>query len=288
MTGRSLVDALEGIAPPGEVPGAARCGLETALLDLAARRSGLPLARYLNPRAGARIAVNANAGSAGRCSGHRLRDLALSGFGVIKLKVGMAEVGEEIGMLQRLACALPPSASLRLDANRAWTLQQAEKIIEGVSGLPVESLEEPLKDPDYAPLRELQHRAPFPLALDESLIQLGLDSIIAARPVRRLVLKAPLAGGLLPALARARAAHRAGFQVQVTSSLESAVGVWSGTHLAAALGDLANGIAHGLATSSWLIRDTASAPQIEQGVIRIPERPGLGLEHLANPVPGDD
>ena len=84
---------------------------------------------------------------------------------------------------------------------------------------------------------------------------------------------------MLPALKIARQAHAAGWQVVVTTSLESAVGVWAAVHLAAAVAGLTgdHDLAHGLATSGWLSEDLAAPPAAAAGRIGLSGRPGLGI-----------
>ena len=60
----------------------------------------------------------------------------------------------------------------------------------------------------------------------------------------------------------------------VTSSVDTAVGLWLSAHIGAALG---NGLAHGLDTASWLSTLLGPAPR-PGGVLRLPDAPGLGFE----------
>jgi L-alanine-DL-glutamate epimerase-like enolase superfamily enzyme len=73
----------------------------------------------------------------------------------------------------------------------------------------------------------------------------------------------------------ARRAQRAGIEVVLTSVVDSAIGVAAAAHLAAAI---APAIAHGLATSTWLAEDVATALPIVAGVLRLADLPGLGIE----------
>ena len=266
--------ALNRLGPPSHCS-SARCALETALLDLLAQQRHLPLRRLLNPQAAERLEVNANLGALD----DRAADRAMNatGFRVYKLKVGIASVRDELALLGRLATSLPTGVSLRLDANGAWSAARAVAFLEGLRGLPVESLEEPLADPTLASLRTLQQAAPCTLALDESIGALDLSGLLEQRPVRRLVLKPMLHGGLLPCLAIAGQARRAGLEVVITTSLDSAAGTWAAAQLAAALGMEAATLAHGLATSGWLAADLGPSPQIQQGLLHLPDRPGLGF-----------
>lgn len=254
---------------------AARCAVETALLDLLAQDAGRLLADYLRGSAGARtVAVNAALGSLRSCSTQALAAARAAGFDVVKLKVGSAPLAEEISHLRAIAGQLPAGMRLRLDANRAWHEAQAQAFLAACSDLPIEMLEEPLADPRPDALCRLQARCAFPLALDESLATFDPAVIFAAPPVRCLVLKPQRSGGLLPALALARRAAVAGLACVATSSVDSACGVLAAAHLAAALG---NDLTHGLATSTWLSADTGLPPRIAGGRLQLPNATGLGF-----------
>jgi o-succinylbenzoate synthase len=275
LTGLTADAALAALPAPGDCPPAARCGLETSLLDLSARQAGLPLSRYLEPRAASEVAVNASLGALDSGSSDRLPGLA--GYSVVKLKVGIRPVVDELAELYRLATVLPTTTRLRLDANRAWSLDAARRFIEGLAGLPVESLEEPLAHPTLPLLSELQRRAAFPIAVDESITHLDIASLLRQASVRRLVLKPMVLGGLLPALALSRQALDAGLKALITTTVDSAVGCWAAVHLAAALDQDRPGPCHGLATSDWLLQDVAPPPIIDQGIIHIGEQSGLAI-----------
>lgn len=288
-----------------ELPAAARAtpcpaadaAVETALLDLEARRRGLPLRRLLGGDGAAdRIEVNAAVGAAAALDAAALERALAAGFRVLKLKLGVAAPDQELEALAALRARLPAAVGLRLDANRAWDLASAERVLAALSrpagGRPwIESLEEPLAAPDPRRLAALQAGCAFPLALDESLSPcppLGapaapLRLALNRPPVRRLVLKPGVIGGLRPSLALARAAAAAGCSVVVTSLVESAAGLWACAQLAAALGPSpgrGRGMAHGLDTAHWLAADLGAAPRPRDGEIRLPATAGSGFAPL--------
>lgn len=269
---------------PGWMAGpAARCAVETALLDRLSRDAGLPLAHLLSPGAVARIAVNASLGALDARAIGRARRAVAAGFRVLKLKVGLQPWPRELALLRRLAAL--EDVHLRLDANGAWPHVRAQQALTDLAGLPVvESVEEPLARPSLAGLAVLQDAAPFPLAVDESLGVLGAEAICRRRAVRRVVLKPQALGGVRASWRLARLAARQGLECVVTSAVDSAIGVWAGVHLAAAVSGIQPGgcpSTHGLATSTWLRRDLAAAPRVLRGTIALPPGPGLGV------VPGE-
>lgn len=283
LAGMRVADALASLPDPAAfatlAAPAARCAVETAVLDLLAQAASLPLADYLRGSAGTReVAVNAALGSLLRVAERDILGACDDGFSVLKLKVGTEDIAQELARLRQIAALLPAGVRLRLDANRAWRPADAERFLAACAGLPIEMLEEPLADPQPEALRRLQANCAFPLALDESGPCDAQDRFFAAAPVRRLVLKPPRLGGLLPALALARRASGAGLQCIVTSSIDSACGVLAAAQLAAALDNAPdNALAHGLATSAWLAQDSGTPPRIAGGRLSLSGTPGLGF-----------
>jgi o-succinylbenzoate synthase len=267
-------EALTRLEQEASCTPAARFALETALVDLAAQAERLPMARWFNSRAVLSVAVNATLGAIDEDLAERANAALAAGYRVLKIKIGIGPWETEKKLLRELVDALPDGVRLRLDANRAWSEHAAQAALKDLADLPVESVEEPLEDADPIALAKLQHSVPFALTLDESLADFNLESLPSACPVRRLVLKPTVLGGLGRTLAAAEKAREAGLECVVTSALESSVGVRAAAHLAAALG---GSLVHGLATSSWLAQDVAVAPRIENGRIELENRPGLGV-----------
>ncbi|MBI4754991.1 MAG: o-succinylbenzoate synthase [Betaproteobacteria bacterium] len=265
---RDVGETLDFIAGRGFDCPAARCALETALCDLASQQAELPLARWLDPAATRSVAVAAPPGA---------EEAAPAGFTVLKLKVGLRSPGEEARRVADLAARLAAGVRLRLDANGAWNEQQAAEFIAAVADLPVECLEEPLAGAEPAALARLQAAAPFPLAVDESLVRIGVERLLAAPPVRRLVLKLAAVGGPLAGYRLACRARDAGLQCVVTTALDSACGRLAALHLACAVAAPGDALAHGLATGAWMAADTGEAPQAQAGRMDRGDAPGLGF-----------
>jgi o-succinylbenzoate synthase len=266
LPGLSLDEARRQL-PVGALP-AARCGLECALLDLAARRAALPLFRFLRPDAVGEVRVNAFVGAVDAGLGERLCAARDQGFEVAKLKLATAPWAVELPQFHAAIARLPQGLSLRLDVNRGWTSAEAEANLPSFAGLPIEALEEPAYDADGPALARLQGMVGFSLALDESLASWPEDRPL---PVRRQILKPMVVGGPSRVLGLAL---RPRTESVVTSSVDTAVGLWLSAHLGAALG---NGLAHGLDTASWLSTLLGPAPP-PGGLLRLPDAPGLGFE----------
>lgn len=271
-------------APDLALHPASRYAMETACLDLDAKIADQPLAQKLHPNASGKIRVNALAPTLEKSV---LLQLVAQGFELIKVKVGILPVELELRKIQE-ALEVLGTVRLRLDANGAWTFPQAAQMLKGLEGLPIESIEEPLSNPELHQLVQLQSQTKVPIALDESLNRFPLDEVLRS-PIRRLVLKPGLLGGLLPTFELARRASEAGKQLVVTSQMDSAAGVWACVQLASAVDALCPQMVHGLATSALFRYDLGESPSIHHGAIELPDRPGTGfIPHepdLFAPVP---
>ena len=276
LPGRRLADVIVSLPLPTQTP-AARHALESALLDLLSQLAGVPLRRRLSPDAVDCLPVNGSAGTLDEQALDRCLELTEQGFRILKLKVGLTTVDQEIRQLQQLCRRLPGRISLRLDANGAWSPSEAQRFLDEIAGLAIESLEEPLAEPTHAGLLRLQNATRIALALDESLARFPRARLLKEPPVARLILKPTVLGGILPALNLAVQAAKAGLQTLVTSTLESALGLQAAAQLAAALPRSTAPLAQGLATGSWFECDLAEVPGVVQGQMGLPDRPGLGI-----------
>ncbi len=275
LPGSHPAAALRALPAANRAPPAARCGLETALLDLLAQQAGLPLARLLHSGAADCLQVNAYLGALATAEPSLIEEAAAAGYRCLKFKVALAPVADELTKLQALSLLLPPHISLRLDANQAWSEATASAFLRGLNAAPVSLLEDPLATADSAALRRLQQINAVPLGLDQTLSHDTLAGSLQSRAARFFILKPMRLGGLLPCLAIARQARAAKLRVIVTTSVDGAIATHAAAHLAAAIDGLGAAPAHGLATSSWLARDIATPPLIRHGQIQLAAAAGL-------------
>ena len=293
LLGRDL-DDLAGLLDRAELlaPGApsARAALDCALHDLTARSAGRTVAelladRWLAPAGAGRAApvrrqLPISALLAGgdvdqwRPAAERL---AGEGYRVSKLKLGRAGLDRELAGVRALAACLSGGQRLRLDVNGAWTEAQALQALECLAHAPVEWLEQPLPAGALTAMARLRARRLLPLAADEAVSDpRQAQRVIEARAADWLVIKPAAVGGLRAACRIALAAAGAGLGCAVTSFLDSAIGVASAFHLAAALPP--GQPAAGLGTSGLLRHDVCLPLPARGGHMFMASAPGLGLE----------
>ncbi|MEM9840800.1 MAG: enolase C-terminal domain-like protein [Pseudomonadota bacterium] len=190
---------------------AAFCGLETAVLDLLARRKGVPVERLLDlPQPGKPLRYSAILGDA---SPRKTRLLTtaykLAGFRDFKAKLSLDPVRD----FQRLS-VLPGRSYLRLDANNAFT--RAVDCLDHLARLnrPFWAIEEPLSVGDTEGQKVIAHEAGVQIILDESLVrqsQLARYENEANLFVANL--RVSKCGGVIRTIALGQAAQAAGIDV---------------------------------------------------------------------------
>jgi O-succinylbenzoate synthase len=221
------------------------------------------------------IGVNVTVPAVGPQAAHDI--VTSSGCRTAKVKV--AEPGQdESDDLERVAAvrdALGPAGRIRVDANGAWDVDQAARMLKQLADYGLEYAEQPCATLDE--LAALRRRTDVPLAADESIRKaedpLKVSAVGAADIV---VIKVAPLGGVRAAL---RVAEACGLPVVVSSAVESSVGLAAGVALAAALPELAYDC--GLATMSLLTGDVTADPLVPVDG-RLPVRPALvDLQQIA-------
>ena len=262
---------------------AARAALQSALLDLEARRAGRPLAAQLAAHSGttcgkplSRVPVSALLMAQDPDALFPEAVLAReAGFRAVKIKLGSA-VQSDTARLRAVRDGIGPSIRLRGDANGAWSVRDALAALEAFAPFDLEYVEQPVAAHDIDGLAELRRHAAVKVAADESVAsEDGMQRLLAAGAADVVVLKPATLGGAGRALELASLARQAGMRVVFTHAFESAVGARHALHCAAAWGD-AEGV-HGLATAGLFETDVAEPPACHDGLVAVPPGPGIGV-----------
>jgi len=232
------------------------------------------------------IAVNCTVPAVGPDEAYAL--VSQSGCSTAKVKVAERgrPFGEDLARVEAVRAALGPSGRMRLDANGAWSLDQAVEAILALDRFELEYVEQPCATvEELADLRRqlVRRGRPVPIAADES-IRRAEDPLRVARleAADIAVLKVQPLGGVRASL---QIAERIGLPVVVSSALETSIGLRAGLALAAALPELP--FACGLNTTSLLAGDlVAPALAAVDGVITLrnvePDQAALE-RHRADP-----
>ncbi len=187
------------------------------------------------------------------------------GFKTMKLKVGRRAPAAEIQVLYQINQAVSDEVTFRLDANRSWVPEEADRYLDVLSEMNVEYVEEPFADPHYS--LSWSQRTGVPVALDESLRALEPAALHSYAGIRAIVLKPTLMGGLVRCALFAEAARDIGAYPVMSAMMESGVGTLTYARFAAAICDPETAV--GLDTYRWLSDDVLSPRlQFKNGCLR--------------------
>ncbi len=272
----------DGVLTGGTGVEALRCAVDAATLDLAGRAAGKPVAALLSGAPAAAVAANAviGGGTPDDVVCYAL-DAVRAGYRVLKLKVGVSPLAQEVRGLAAVRAACP-DAAIRLDANGAWDEASARAAIEAFAPYRIEWLEQPVSPHDFEAFARIHATSPIRIGADESLTDPALrERILEQQAASVVVLKPMMLGGIRPALEFGRRAIDRGMTAVVTTTFDSSAGTAMALHLAAALGDVARGtdVAHGLSTGEHLAGDIVARTLTPvDGRLALPSSPGLGIE----------
>jgi L-Ala-D/L-Glu epimerase len=253
----------------GRRPPQARAAEEIARLDLQARQEGRPLAEPAKDA----LPVNCTlpAGPPEEAA-TRAREGLRDGYACFKLKVGLPDDADRVAAVRE---AVGPWPALRVDANGAWSVEDAVRAIRAIEGNDLEFVEQPCSS--LGELAEVRQRVSTPIAADEA--------VSSVRDVRRAagleacdVVNVKLAGcgGFTAARDVLREARAHGLAAFLSSTLDGPWGIAAALQLAASE-DLR--LACGLATLGLFDARVAQAlPAPRRGTLRVPQGPGLGVE----------
>jgi o-succinylbenzoate synthase len=255
-----------------------RYALESAVLDLQAKREGVPLHVYLGgDEETEQLLVNALIGDGDARHAQVAASRAMDeGFACIKMKVAARDLEEDIDRVTMVRDTIGADALLRLDANGGWTRKQSERAIHLLESMNIEYIEQPLGPDDIDGLTGLAADSPIPIAADESLrnaedIEILMDSAI---PV--FILKPMALGSVAQLRSLARRLHSSAKKVIFTSFIDSAIGRAAAMHLAASL-PFSKDYYHGFATGAMFARDTANMDEAIGSMLRLPGANGIGF-----------
>ena len=231
-----LLDALVAArSEPDAPPGAAWCALELAFLDAAGRRFGLPVSHWLGPVRAPVLNYDAVLPFSTPAAVVPLA-AAIRGLGItqVKLKVG-ADLGVDVHRLRLLRNVLGAEADLRVDANCAWTVEQALVSIEALRRYGISAVEQPVDADDVAGLQRLTAHCPELIIVDESLRTVAeAQALVDAKACDAFNIRVSKCGGLRASMRIAEIASGAGLAVVVGAQVgESGLLSAAGRHLAA-------------------------------------------------------
>jgi o-succinylbenzoate synthase len=247
VNAEDVLEALEGCrdiltgAPPSAAPDErlsewrriavvpAVAAVDMALWDLESRQAGQPVWQRLGARAADPVEVNYTIAAGDRAgAASEAATARAAGFRCVKLKVGL---GDDAGRLAAVRAILGPEVAIRLDANGAWTVEEAVATLRVLAPAGLELCEEPVHGLEQT--RSVAAAVPeVALALDETASGAGA---LEDRVCRAVCLKIAACGGITGLIDATRRARAAGYEVYLASTLDGPLGIAAALHAAAAV-----------------------------------------------------
>lgn len=205
-------------------------GLETALHDLlnGGQKMIFPNAFYQSAQP---LPINGLVWMGDRAfMEEQVNEKIAQGFTCIKLKIGGIAFDDECAILERVRSQYPAEQiTLRVDANGAFTPEEALPKLERLAQYQLHSIEQPLKPNSWSLMAKLAKVSRVPIALDEELIGISEKSekikLLDTIKPQYLVLKPSLLGGFKACQEWIELAEKRKIGWWITSALESNIGL---------------------------------------------------------------
>ena len=206
----------------------ARAAVSVAVHDLAARQRGEPLYRRWGLDADAAPDTSFTIGiDTPDRMGEKAASAREAGYPILKVKLGTDDDRARIAAVRDAA----PEARIRVDANTAWTPEEAIDHTAWLADHGVEFVEQPVPADDIAGLRRVSEEGALPVAADESCVTAS-DVPRVADAVDIAVVKLAKCGGLREAARQVATADACGLETMLGCMVSSNAAIAGACHLA--------------------------------------------------------
>ncbi|CUJ87826.1 Muconate cycloisomerase 1 [Ruegeria denitrificans] len=255
----------------------AKAALDTALLDLTGRISGVPVWALLGGKCRDSIPLSCSIANPDFTQDIALLEqLREDGVRIVKLKTGFKDHAFDIMRLEHLAQHCP-EFSVRVDYNQGLSIEDAPAQVRDVAQFNPDFIEQPVRAHHYDMMAKLRGQIDLPLLADESVFG-PEDMERAAREgiCDGVSIKIMKSGGLSRGQTVARIAAAHGLSAYGGDMFEAGLAHLAGTHMIAATPEIKLGCEFYQA-SYFLKEDILEDPFVVQnGRVIVPDTPGLG------------
>lgn len=261
LAGPFALEQLGALLPAG----AARCALDIAAHDLAAKVAGVSVAEFLGLQGASPPATSVTVPIAS-VEQMVARAAQFSDHPIIKTKVGFEGDVEALGQIR----AVYPG-KIRIDANEGWEPEVAIAALRELEALDIELCEQPIRAGRLEELRRVTESTSIPIFADED-VNTAQDVGRLAGVVDGVNLKLRKTGGIREAIRAIHAARALGMGVMIGCDLESGVAA-SAQATVATLADHCD-----IDGPLLLADDPFPGVTYDRGRVTLPAGPGLGVK----------
>lgn len=253
------LDEIIGLNP------SAKAAVDMALYDLVGKMLNVPVYKLLGlnpqhtPHTSFTLGIDTPENMAKKA-------MLAHGYPILKVKVGTKHDLDNLKAIREVS-----SATIRVDANTAWTPKEAIKMINALAPYNIEFVEQPIVAHDLDGLKLIRENVPVPIIADESCVTVD-DIPRVAGCVDGINIKLMKCGGLRNALKMIHTARAHNLQVMIGCMIESSLAITAAAHLTP-LVDYADLDGHLL-----IDNDPYTGVTVEKGKLILPDGPGLGVK----------
>ena len=199
----------------------------------------------------------------------QLEQKLAAGFNCIKMKVGAIDFDQELALLKTIRQRFSKDEIvLRVDANGAFSAEEAPSKLDALAAFDIHSIEQPLMPGQWESMAALCKNTPLPIALDEELIGVFGSSqkqqLLDMINPQYIILKPSFVGGFRGSQEWIKLANERQIGWWVTSALESNIGLNAITQWTYTLNPKGP---QGLGTGSLYTNNIHSPLVVEKGYI---------------------
>ena len=257
-----------------------RSAFDMALYDIAAKKAGMPLFRFLGgARREIRTDLTIGLQDTPEESVVKAKEIVRDGFEAIKLKVGRPGY-LDVEHVRAVRRAVGPSIAIKVDTNQCWALPTAIANLKAMANLDLQYSEQPLPYWDVDGLAQLRQSVDLPICVDESVFtHHDALRVVKSQAADIINIKLGKAGGIHSALKVNAIAEAAGLKCMIGCFSETRLGLSASAHLAMAR---ANICFLDLDSAFYISADPVVGgimfDEVRGGVIHVSDDPGLGAE----------
>ena len=221
-----------------KVSGASKCACELALLDSAAKAFKCSISEALGGVKTDRLRYSAVIGSDSILKA-KTSALKFRFYGIKDIKLKVGDKGD-IDRLKAVRRILGKKADIRLDANCAWSAEEAIEKINTMRSFRFSAIEQPVPKEDIASLKKVSDAIPEPVMADESLCSLeDAEKLAREKACGMFNIRLSKCGGLLDSLRIAEFASQSGIAYQLGCQVgESGILSAAGRHFASCVSNV--------------------------------------------------
>lgn len=279
MQGQSFIGIQPVLGEVEQILGAnfqTKFAIEEALWDLLAKKLQTPLVNLIGGACRFEVPVMRMLGlKPPQETAAEAKALVDRGYRHVKVKIGLDEK-RDVETVQRVRAAIGEDVFLSADANQAYAPMQAVRVLRKLENANLGLVEQPVRRDDIRGMTFVRQNVSVPIMADEG-IETATDALrhIEAGAMDAVSIKLWKMGGLYRGRDIASVCNAANVRVHVGSTAGSQLLEAIQLHFCASLPDLFGGAE--ISEFESLTNDPASGLVVENGALRVPSVPGLGV-----------